>query len=127
MEEYTIRAHHGMCIAFFRGKGYSEEFTAHMRQTIADLQQNPTVCVVAETDYVCQKCPHDRGGVCKDKALVEGYDNAVLQACGLAANTRLPFQRFADLVKVNVLNAGLRKGICGNCQWNDICEALEGK
>ena len=24
MEKYRIRAHHGMCLAYFRGEGYSE-------------------------------------------------------------------------------------------------------
>ena len=25
-----LRAHHGMCLAFFEGKGYSDTFTLHM-------------------------------------------------------------------------------------------------
>ena len=28
--EIKLRAHHGMCLAFFEGKGYSTGFTARM-------------------------------------------------------------------------------------------------
>ena len=31
-EGLKIRAHHGMCLHFFEGKGYSNEFTAHMQK-----------------------------------------------------------------------------------------------
>ena len=36
--KYKIRPHHGMCIAFFKGKGYSEKFTAHMKDIIKELE-----------------------------------------------------------------------------------------
>ena len=29
---YRIRPHHGMCLYFFEGKGYSEGFTKHMAE-----------------------------------------------------------------------------------------------
>ena len=33
-----LRAHHGMCLAFFEGKGYSDGFTAHMRDILHSLK-----------------------------------------------------------------------------------------
>lgn len=36
-----LRAHHGMCLAFFEGKGYSDGFTAHMENVLAGMEQNP--------------------------------------------------------------------------------------
>ena len=46
--EIKLRAHHGMCLAFFDGKGYSAGFTAHMARILEYLEQeNPTVTVVA--------------------------------------------------------------------------------
>ena len=33
-QTYPIRPHHGMCLAFFIGNGYSNEFTAHMQEML---------------------------------------------------------------------------------------------
>ena len=38
-----IRAHHGMCLHFFEGKGYSNEFTAHLQKIYERMQKNPEV------------------------------------------------------------------------------------
>lgn len=57
--QYKIRAHHGMCIAFFQGKGYSNEFTAHMREMIHKLEKNSTICITTQTDAICLKCPNN--------------------------------------------------------------------
>ena len=38
-DPYIIRAHHGMCVAFFQGKGYSSEFTYHMSKIIEQLEK----------------------------------------------------------------------------------------
>ena len=57
--EIKLRAHHGMCLAFFEGKGYSAGFTAHMAQILEYLEQeNPIVTVVAEADCICGGCPN---------------------------------------------------------------------
>ena len=37
--EIKLRAHHGMCLAFFEGKGYSAGFTAHMARILEYLEQ----------------------------------------------------------------------------------------
>mgnify|MGYP007099751259 CR=1 FL=1 len=33
-QTYPIRPHHGMCLAFFIGNGYSNGFTAHMQEML---------------------------------------------------------------------------------------------
>ena len=82
--EIKLRAHHGMCLAFFEGKGYSAGFTAHMARILEYLEQeNPTVTVVAEADCICGGCPHLANGICENAALVQGYDRQVLSLCGM--------------------------------------------
>ncbi|MGN0335780.1 MAG: DUF1284 domain-containing protein [Lachnospiraceae bacterium] len=55
--QYRIRAHHGMCLAFFKGKGYSNEFTEHMGKIKERLTENPLVCITDQTDIICSCCP----------------------------------------------------------------------
>ena len=35
-EPLKLRAHHGMCLAFFEGKGYSSAFTENMGKVLED-------------------------------------------------------------------------------------------
>ena len=61
-EIYKIRAHLGMCISFFRGEGYSSEFTSHMAKIVSELSADPLVEVISVTDKLCEKCPNNMGG-----------------------------------------------------------------
>ena len=35
-----VRPHHGMCLAYFIGKGYSEGFSAHMEKMLHILEKD---------------------------------------------------------------------------------------
>ena len=125
-EEMKLRAHHGMCLAFFEGKGYSDSFTAHMAQVLARLEQeNPMVTVVAEADCICGGCPNLTDGRCEKADLVERYDKAVLALCGMEEYRRLPWRKFAAQVAERILSQGKREKICGGCQWSAICKEKE--
>ena len=124
--EIKLRAHHGMCLAFFEGKGYSAGFTAHMAQVLEYLEQkNPIVTVVAEADCICGGCPNLTDGRCRKAALVERYDKAVLALCGMEEHSILPWREFAARVAEYILSHGKRSEICGGCQWSSICKEKE--
>ena len=120
-----LRAHHGMCLAFFEGKGYSDGFCAHMQSVLNMLQDNPEIQVVTESDLICSKCPNLQNGICTTPDLVKQYDTRVLSLCGLTENTRLTWEEFSALITDNILSCKKRKSICGSCQWNDICSSKE--
>ena len=97
--EIKLRAHHGMCLAFFEGKGYSTGFTAHMARILEYLEQeNPTVTVVAEADCICAACPHLANGICESADLVQSYDRQVLSLCDMVVHSVLPWREFAARV-----------------------------
>ena len=109
-------------MAYFAGRGYSAGFTAHMDALLRGLTADTPVLLVAETDAVCAACPNNRGGLCETPELVAGYDQAVLERCGLEENAQLPFGAFTALVQERVLSPGLRRAVCGGCQWSNICD-----
>ncbi len=124
--EIKLRAHHGMCLAFFEGKGYSTGFTAHMARILEYLElENPTVTVVAEADCICGGCPNLTDGRYRKAALVERYDKAVLALCGMREHSVLPWREFAARVAECILSQGRRSEICGGCQWSSICKEKE--
>ncbi|MCH5323955.1 MAG: DUF1284 domain-containing protein [Eubacterium sp.] len=121
MKEYIIRPHHGMCLAFFSGKGYSEEFVKNMTEIKSQLAKNPLVCITGEADMLCAFCPNNKDGICTSEEKVREYDRQVLEKCGLSVGDVLPFLDFEKLVQENILLCGKRKEICGNCEWNELC------
>lgn len=116
-----IRPHHGMCLAYFKGSGYSQGFTAHMQEMLELFETNVWVRLTAGTDEICSACPNNRQGTCRDADQVAVYDHSVLENCGLLEGTEIKFLDFARLVQEQILDAGKRMEICGDCQWNQIC------
>ena len=72
-------------------------------------------------------CPNNEKGCCSSFSLVEAYDNAVLELCGLENGQIMEFDDFTDVVQKKILASGKRKEICGNCQWNSICESQKSR
>ena len=107
-KEFRLRPHHGMCLSFFEGKGYSSEFTAHMAKMKEILtEQNPMITLVRETDDICCACPHNKEGVCDAAQKVYDYDTGVLESCGLEENEKQPFLTFYRQVAEQILEQDL--------------------
>lgn len=93
-----------------------------MGEVLDSLGDNTCICLTASVDDVCSACPHNHRGICDENEKVLHHDNAVLQACGLHNGQKITLGQFAGLVQRKIINVGLRKGICGECQWQDICD-----
>lgn len=119
MRVYRIRAHHGMCLYFFQGRGYSGEFVENMAKMKRILAENPEIILVDSPDDICTACPNVRMESCVEKA--SRYDRAVLRHCGLSAGQRLPYRVFSQNVIDAILRPGKRAEICGDCQWSSLC------
>ena len=122
----NVRPHHGMCLAFFQGRGYSDGFTAHMAQVRDQLlREDPQVCLCPGTDVICGPCPNNGHGMCSAAEKVERYDRSVLERCGMRPGQRIRWSRVSALVEERILSPGLREQICGDCQWNELCAAQQ--
>ena len=116
-----LRAHHGMCLFFFRGKGYSSDFTSHMAHVKELLEENPDqeILLCASEDEICSRCPHRKAQGCESAEKTERYDREVLAVCSLSGRTT--YSAFKEAVETHILRAGRREEICGDCQWSEIC------
>lgn len=122
----SLRAHHGLCMAYFVGEGYSSGFKKHMAEVLQAVQPETPVRLAAGVDEICSACPHNCGGVCESPT-VDSHDRTVLQACGLQKDQQLPFGEFTSLVQEKIIAKGLREEICGDCQWSSICAATPSR
>ena len=121
-QTYPIRPHHGMCLALFIGNGYSNGFTAHMQEMLELFTEGADVRLVMQTDEICSACPNNCEGICEAAEKVKRYDTAVLDECGLKEGQMLAFYEFTDAVQQKIISTGKREEICGDCQWNRICQ-----
>ena len=111
-----------MCLAFFIGNGYSTGFTAHMQEMLELFQKGAMVQLVLKTDEICSACPNNCEGFCEAAEKVNRYDAAVLDVCSLEKMQKLPFETFVHTVQKKIIENGKREEICGDCQWNRICQ-----
>ena len=121
MSNIKLRAHHGLCIAFFEGKGYDDNFIRNMKNVIATITQNPNVTIVADEDIVCVACPNNNNGICDCNKKVDRYDEMVLRLCHIQSNTSLKWEAYMTLVKEKIIKTGKLSTVCGDCEWAYIC------
>lgn len=61
-EPLKLRAHHGMCLAFFEGKGYSSAFTENMGKVLEEMEEDTPLELCRERDYYMQRLPKSGRG-----------------------------------------------------------------
>ena len=120
-EPLALRPHHGMCLAYFQGYGYSGPFTANLADIKRLLEAGAAVRLTCGPDCICGPCPNLQEGTCRTAEKVNRYDRAVLAHCGLQEGQVLPYSAFAALVAERIFRTGRRETICGDCQWDHLC------
>ncbi len=125
MQKFDIRPHHVLCTGFFKGEGYSDEFTKNMAEKTAFLRNNnPTVIITDSYDIICRNCPHINSD-CGSKSKASGYDNEVVRICGLKYGTEISWNKFQKITEEKIIKADLLGEICKDCQWYYICSETE--
>ena len=123
-ELYKLRPHHILCIMFFEGKGYSEDFVENMYAVKERLSDNlQQIIPTVNEDIICTVCPNNNNGVCVSQEKVCGFDRKVLDLCGAAENTPILLSEITDSAIKNIIEKNLLKTVCGSCEWNYICLA----
>ncbi len=116
-----LRAHHGLCIRYFTGHGYSEDFVRNMYSVIERLNAGCDVRIVSGPDDLCAHCPNLADGLCTSQDKVLDYDSKSLSACSLSEGMTVSWKKWQSLIDEKIMEAGLFDKICGDCQWKDLC------
>lgn len=123
MSNFKIRPHHGLCTAFFEGRGYSADFTENMTKIIGVMEKDdPEITLADGADDICRCCPHNKEGMCNSSVKTDKYDKAVLELCGFSAGDKMRWREFSGAVYEKIIAAGKLESVCGGCSWQDICE-----
>lgn len=122
MSEFLIRPHHMLCLQFFEGKGYSDEFVENMMHIKRKLEQeNPAVHIIEGTDDICANCPNNIEGKCKNEESVRGHDSRVYTEVAGQIGKKASWEEITNAIRKNIIEAGKIRQVCVQCQWSDIC------
>ncbi len=120
--KFKLRPHHGLCIGFFQGKGYSPAFVDNMKNIISELNSSdPMIMLTLTGDSVCSCCPQMSDGSCDKNGKALSYDKKVLEICGLSDGQIMNWNSFRCIVSENILIPGRLCQVCGDCRWSYIC------
>ena len=121
---YHIRPHHLMCIQNYIGRGYSEEFTAHMNELIASLTDDTGLIINEGCDDVCSACPYNEQGRCTSLDKVAGMDAGVMDACGLTYGESVRWGDISSSVREKIFTTDRFEAVCRDCQWFSLCSHI---
>ena len=118
----AMRPHHALCALFFEGKGYSQAFIDNMTNLLADSSQ--MLQITTGCDALCQACPNNVNGQCKDEAKVSLFDQRALKLTGklFQADQPIPLYALCQGVFDAILQQGLLAEVCGECEWAPLCQ-----
>ncbi len=118
-----FRGHHLICLHFFQGEGYNQEFIRNLQDLTGRAEKGEIIEVVAGADDVCRACPHLRKERCwhKDDAEAEitKLDHLALRYLGASAGEKVTW----DQIKKKVSSAPQEwfSAFCSGCEWAPVC------
>ncbi len=114
-----LRGHHLICLNFFRGEGYSEEFIRNIYSVIGKEK----VEIVAGPDDVCARCPFLEENKCANS---DYTDEKILQQDGKAL--RLLGFKPGNIIDWKMISAKLpgilnewKNQFCSECGYRKVC------
>lgn len=124
MKEFVfLRPHHSLCMNFFVGKGYNQEFIFQMTKIIHFLEQkNPIVTLTENGDIICENCPNYIHNFCISHKKVNLIDKNCLAKYHLNFGDKISYQELKNLAQSEIIQQKKIKTICQDCQWLALCQ-----
>jgi hypothetical protein len=124
MKSVPLRPHHLICLQFFRGEGYSEEFIENLGRTFTRLQTEPAR-IVAGADVVCAACPNlgdDQRCADPGENAISALDEVALTALGVGLGDELKMGDAALLlIERSEATTSFRETECRTCGFREVC------
>jgi len=114
-----LRGHHLICLNFFRGEGYSEEFIKNIYATI----EKDEIAVVEGPDDVCLKCPHLKDGRCANNEytdeMIHVQDHKALRLLGFRPGMVVDWKIIAS--RLPGILGEWKTRFCAGCGYYKVC------
>jgi hypothetical protein len=114
-----LRGHHLICLNFFRGEGYSEEFIENLYAVI----KKENIEIVTGADDVCRKCPYLKEGKCRSSDYTDEkihvQDREALRLLGFKPGMIADWKMIAS--KLPEIIEEWKSEFCFACGYRKVC------
>lgn len=119
---FKFRPHHSLCVQFFEGKGYSDEFVCGMAKIVAVLENdNASLTLTGGCDEICSSCPNRDNGSCDVTGKASCYDKRCLDLLGMKIGDTADWKELSRIARENIILKDRLSQVCGDCKWSHIC------
>lgn len=122
-----FRGHHLICLNYYEGKGYNEEYVANLSNLVQLANSGEKVKVVEGGDDVCSCCPYLIDNNCEHKpeseSSIKTLDKMALSALKLKIGDEV---YWANINKaVSKFEKEFFVKFCNGCDWIELCKSAQ--
>ncbi len=118
----VLRGHHLICLHFFDGEGYSQDFIRNLKDTLQKTEHSPVeICSGAEE--ICAKCPYLKDRNChydmNAEEDISAMDSKALELLHLSPGGKTDWNDIRNAVP-GIFNQWY-VSCCKGCDWITVC------
>ncbi|MDK2880179.1 MAG: uncharacterized protein PWR06_2895 [Thermoanaerobacteraceae bacterium] len=121
-----FRGHHLICLNFFQGEGYSQDFIDNLKQLLDRAEKGEKIEVVAGPDDVCKVCPSLKGDICTHKEgadeEIKELDNQARSYLGVEPGQKVDWKEIRQ--GVAKIPGSWFSDFCKGCDWEKVCNRV---
>jgi len=118
----ALRGHHLICLHFFDGEGYSQEFIRNLKDTLRKSEYSP-VEICSGADEICTKCPHLKDNTChydmNAEEDIRSMDSTALELLNLSPGSKADWNDIRNAVPL--IFSQWYVSCCMGCDWITVC------
>lgn len=116
-----LRFHHLLCLPLFRGKGYSDSFSANMAMIKGRVESTEEeITFICDFDSVCENCPNKSEKGCllngNGGEKIEDKDINIAELLGVGDGFTSDYKTALKMAEEKIHCDEFIK-ICGECRW----------
>jgi uncharacterized protein len=120
-----LRAHHLICLHFYRGEGYNPVFVENLTRVLKRVDESG-VTLVDGGDDVCVACPSFSDNICTHQpggeAKIQWLDMFAIKLLDLE-KTNLSWSKIKE--QIPAIIGEWKTTACQSCEWKVVCEASD--
>ena len=119
-----LRGHHLICLNFFRGEGYSEDFVRNIYSVIG----RESIEIVSGPDEVCMRCPYLKNDKCSSNEYTDDkimhQDREALKLLGFRSGMVIDWMMIS--ARLPLVLEKWKEEFCTGCGYQETCARSSG-
>ncbi len=84
-------------------------------------KEDPFLKLTQQCDIICEHCPNNINGICKDNKKVDSIDKRCLERYDMKFDDMIKWSELKKLAYQNIISQKQLAIVCLDCQWRTLC------